>query len=107
MLNGDRRLDGRVRVVARERKVLVSKAMDILDRRVECHRRERTWGAGELLAGLIEVIRVKMQVAEGVDEIARLQAGDLGDHHREQGVAGDVKGHAEKEIGTALVELAA
>jgi hypothetical protein len=48
-----------------------------------------------------------MQVAERVDEIARLQSADLRDHHGEQRVAGDVEGHAEKNIRAALVKLAA
>ena len=48
-----------------------------------------------------------MQVAEGVDEIARLQIANLRDHQREQRVAGDVERHAEKNIRTALVKLAA
>ena len=47
-----------------------------------------------------------MRVAERVDELARLQAADLRDHHREQRVGGDVERHAEKDVGAALVELA-
>ena len=53
------------------------------------------------------MIRVKMQIAERVDEIARLQAAHLRDHQREQRVAGDVERHAEKNIRAALVKLAA
>ena len=56
---------------------------------------------------LFEMIRVKMQIAEGVDEIARLQIADLRHHQRQQRVAGDVERHAEKKIRAALVKLAA
>src|ERR1039457_123780 len=50
---------------------------------------------------------VKMQIAERVDEFARVQPADLRDHQREQRVAGDVERHAEKNIRAALVKLAA
>ena len=56
---------------------------------------------------LLDVVRVKVQVAERVDEFARLQAADLRDHQREQRVAGDVERHAQKNIRAALVKLAA
>ena len=48
-----------------------------------------------------------MGVAEGVHEVADLEAGHLGDHVRQQGVRRDVERHAEEHVGRALVELAA
>ncbi len=53
------------------------------------------------------MVRVQVQVAERVDEVARLESGDLGNHEGQQGVTGDVEGDTEEEIGAALVELAA
>src|SRR5687768_9216787 len=53
------------------------------------------------------MVRVEVEVAEGVDEIARSEVANLRDHHREERVAGDVEGDAEKEVGAALIELAA
>ena len=47
-----------------------------------------------------------MRVAERVDEFAGLQAGHLRHHHRQQRIGGDVEGHAEEDVGGALVELA-
>ena len=47
-----------------------------------------------------------MAIATGPDEVAHVQIALLGQHVREQGVAGDVEGHAEKNVGAALVELA-
>ena len=47
-----------------------------------------------------------MRVAEGVDELAGLQAGDLRHHHGQQRIGGDVERHAEEDVGGALVELA-
>jgi len=46
-------------------------------------------------------------VAEAVDEFAGLQTGNLGDHQGQEGVAGDIEGHAEEDVSRALVELAA
>src|ERR1700677_1602300 len=53
------------------------------------------------------MIVVKMQVAEGVDEVAALEPADLRDHAGKQRVGSDVEGHAEEKIGAALVKLAA
>jgi len=61
----------------------------------------------ELLPHLLLVVRVDVRVAEGVHEVADLEARDLGHHVGEQRVAGDVEGHAQEEVGAALVELAA
>ena len=47
-----------------------------------------------------------MAVAARPDELARLQVALLRHHVREQGVGGDVEGHAEQRIGAALIELA-
>jgi len=63
--------------------------------------------AGELFAGLIDVVVVQVYVAEGVDEITGPQAADLREHAGEQRVAGDVERHTQKHVGRALVELAA
>src|SRR5262245_44228679 len=52
------------------------------------------------------MVVVKMQIAKSVDEIARREINDLGDHDREQRVACDVERHAEKKIAAALVKLA-
>src|SRR5207244_5804158 len=51
------------------------------------------------------MIVVEMQVAKCVDEIARNEINNLGRHHGEQRVRGDVERHPEKQIGAALVEL--
>ena len=94
-------------VVAFEREILELEVVDVFHRRIEFHLRQRTRFARELQFRLFEMIRVKVQVAERVNEIARFQIANLRDHPREQRVAGDVEGHAEKQIRTALVKLAA
>ena len=52
------------------------------------------------------MVQIEMRIAEGVDEIARLQAGRLGHHVGEERIGRDVEGDAEKNVRRALVELA-
>ena len=65
----------RVRFVVLEREILEPEREDILHRRIEPHGRQRARGAGKLEPRLIEMIEIKMRVAERMDEVARLQAG--------------------------------
>ena len=51
------------------------------------------------------MIEVQVAVAAGPDELAGLEVALLREHVRQQRVAGDVEGHAEEDIGAALVEL--
>ena len=67
---------------------------------------EMIWSACQLALRLFEVIQVKMRVAQRMHEFPRLKVGDLGDHVRQQCVAGDIEGHAQKYIGGALIQLA-
>jgi hypothetical protein len=96
-----------VRVVALDRDVLEVEAVDHGDRRVEAQRRQRPGLAGQLQLRLLEVVEVEVRVAQGVHEVTDLEAGHLRDHVGEQGVGGDVEGHAQEHVGRALVELAA
>jgi hypothetical protein len=93
-------------IVADQLEVLVLEGVDIVDLGVKAHLGQGAGLAGQLLAGLVEVICVEVQVAKSMDKIARAQAANLGDHEGKERVAGDIEGDAEKEIGAALVELA-
>jgi len=42
-----------------------------------------------------------------MDKVAGFEAGDLGEHHGEQGVACDIERHAEEDVSRALVKLTA
>jgi hypothetical protein len=72
----------------------------------DLHDRRGQGLTGELQPGLVHVVQVEVGVAQGVDEFAHLQAGDLGHHLGKQGVAGDVERHAQEDVRRALVELA-
>ena len=63
--------------------------------------------AAQLQLHLFVVVAVNMAIAPGPDEITHVQVALLRHHVGQQGVAGDVEGHAQKNIGTALVQLAA
>ena len=63
--------------------------------------------AAELQFHLLEVVAVDVAVAARPDEVTHVQVTLLRHHVGQQGVAGDVEGHAQEDVGTALVELAA
>ena len=100
------RFDVRVRVVVLQFEVFKAEVEQVSHFGVELHLWHGSRLAGELEAGLLEVVAIEVGVAEGVDEFAGREAAHLRHHHGEQGVAGDVEGHAEEDVGAALVELA-
>ncbi len=63
--------------------------------------------SAQLQGYLLVVVAVNVAVATGPNKITDIQVALLGDHVREQGVAGDVEGHAQEYVGAALVQLAA
>src|SRR5690606_37973094 len=102
----DRRLDQGVRVVALEAEVVVAVVEDRLGTTPDHEPGQGPGVAGQLLAGLVEVIEVQVAITSRPDEVACFQARLLRDHFGEQGVGSDVERHAEEDVGAALVELA-
>ncbi len=94
-------------VVVDQCEVLLTEIMDRTDCRIDFHARKRPRHPIELCLHLSQVVAVNMRVPERVNELPGLQAANLRHHQGEQAVGGDVEGHAEKKVGTALVELAA
>ena len=92
----DWRFNGRVWIVIEQLEIFETKVANILDLRVQLHPRERAALASELFARLFEVIRVEMQVAEGVNEIARPEIANLRHHHRQERIARNVERDSEK-----------
>ena len=74
---------------------------------IQLHPRERPELAGELLARLVEMVLVKVQVAEGVDEFAGRRSQTCATIIVSERIGGDVERHAEEQVGAALVKLAA
>lgn len=96
----------RMWVVAHELKIVEVEIENIFFVGVDYHLREIAGFTGELQVALIDVVVVDMSVAEGMDEIAVLEAAALSDHHGEECVGSDVEWDAEEDVGGALVELA-
>jgi len=92
LLHRNRRADRRRRVVALEPEVLVAKREQIRDVGIQVHRRQGARLAFKLLAGLIEVVRVEVRVAERVHEVARFEFAHLRDHHRQEGITCNIEG---------------
>ena len=95
----------RIGIVAKEVETLVGKVEDVIDRRVNRHRRQFPRRALQLQACLVEMVAVEMRVAEGMDELAGLQPADPRDHHRQQRVGRDIERHAQEHVGGTLVHL--
>ena len=47
-----------------------------------------------------------MRIARGMDELTRLESANLRNHHCQERVGCDIERHAEKSVGTALIQLA-
>lgn len=85
-----------MRVVADELEIFELEIVNVHYGRVQFHPGQRTRLARELKLRLVQMVCVKMQVAEGVDEFPRFQIADLRNHQGQQGVAGNIEGHAQK-----------
>ena len=53
---------------------------------------------GQLCVRLLQVVQVQVGIAQGVHELARRKAGDLGHHQGEQGIGGDVEGFSDIQV---------
>ena len=55
----------------RNNNVIKSETKQVFDIRIECERGQRPWRAAHLQFGLLEMVRVDMGIAEGVDKVPR------------------------------------
>jgi len=85
-----------MRVVAVETEIFEFEGKNVVDRRIDPDRRQRPGFTGKLEFCLVKMIRINVRVAKSMHKLARLVAADLGQHERQQGVGGDIEGHAEK-----------
>src|SRR4051812_22960213 len=88
-----------------DREILQSIGVDRVRTAQQFEPRQRAGRPAELLAGLVEMVRIEVAVAPGPDEDARLEPALLGEHMGQQGIACDVEGDTEKDVAAALVEL--
>src|SRR6266550_6625786 len=87
------RLDVRVRRVVFELEILEAEGEQVLHRRIELHHRQLARRARQLQMRLLQMVEIKMRIAEGVDELAGFETRHLRDHHGEQRVGCDVERH--------------
>ena len=95
--------DMRVEAIPIQSEIVVGKSEYIVNLGIQRHPWQQIWIAQQLLVGLLDMISVKMRIAQCMYEIARLQPCRLRDHQRQQRVGRDVERHAEKYIGAALI----
>ena len=104
--NCDRGFYRRIGVVIQEFEILEAEIKNRFDRRIDPHRRQRSRLASQLQPRLLQMVRVQVRIAKRVDEVTRLKSRDLGNHHCEQGVGGDIERNTEEHVAAALIELA-
>ena len=71
-------------IVAGELEIFEFEAVDVFDLWIQFHARQWPEITGKLLVRLVEMVFVKMEIAERVNEIARREIDDLRHHHCEQ-----------------------
>src|SRR5947207_15235930 len=96
-----------MRVVIDKLEVFELEILNIFDVRIQIHPRQRSTITGQLFARLVEMVIVKMQIAECMDEIYRCKIDSLRHHNGEECVGRNVERHAKKQIAAALIKLAA
>src|SRR5690606_8511515 len=106
LLNSYLRFDVWMGLVIRQFKVLIPKRKNISHSRVDLHRRQRLRLAAQLQLHLFKVIAIQVGVSKCVDKIRGFHVTYLGYHHCEQCIRGNVEGYPEKNIRTALIQLA-
>src|SRR5438132_2154672 len=94
-----------MRLVILKAEILITKPEDVANRGIDMHLGPWIGLARYLLARLFAMIEIEMRITEGVHEFARRMARHLGHHHRQERIRGDIKGHAQKDVGRALIEL--
>ena len=73
-------------IIALDDEILKAEIVDGADIAGDLQPWQGARGARQLRAGLFQMVQIQMRVAEGMDEIARLQPRHMRHHVREQGV---------------------
>jgi len=94
-------------IVPDDFKIIIAKAKDVLYLRVEFQLWERAEISRQLQLQLLNVVVVDVGIAEGMYKITYLELTNLGHHMHQKCVRCDVERHAQENICTALVQLAA
>ena len=95
-----------MRFVTDHFKVINTKILNFLDFSLKDDFWKRFWISLQLSLERLHMVKVDMGVTECVNEVPGQQVTHVSDHDGEQGVAGDVEGHAEPHVCRPLVQLA-
>lgn len=105
-LDGHLHGNGLVRIVPNQLKILNAEIVDGLHWPLDKDLGERTGSSCSLLPQSIHVRPVNVRIAGDVDKLGGAHPHNMRNHHRQKGVAGNVKGHPQTHITTPLVHLA-
>ena len=95
-----------VGLVVHQLKILINKLKNTFNFRIQPHTGKGFGGTGELLFGLLQMVEVEVGIAQSVDKCPTGEAANLGHHHGQKGIACNIEGNSQKDVGTSLVELA-
>lgn len=94
-------------IVVHQFKIFVPEAKNIFHIGIYFHIGQRSRLTRKLQFHLFQVVQVDVGITEGVNEFTLLKSRHLGHHLQQQGVRGNIERHAQKYVGTPLVELQA
>src|ERR1043166_3562335 len=84
----DLRLDVGVGLIVLQPEVFVAEGEDVLNLGIEMHDRQRMGLARQLLARLVEMVKIEVRIAESVDEFAGFEPRHLRHHFTAWGCTG-------------------
>ena len=87
-----------MRIISYHFEVLKFELVNIFHLPLDGYGGEWPWFSFQLLPQRLDMVRVDMSVAEGVNKVARPKPSDMGEHDGEQGVAGDVERHSKSHV---------
>ena len=93
-------------LVPDEFEIFELEVVDVFNSRIQFQSWQWPAFPGELLVRLVQMVFVKMEVAERVNKISRREIDGLRHHHCEERVGRDVERHTQEKIAAALVQLA-
>lgn len=88
----------RMRIISYHFKVLKFEILNSFHPPLDRDGGEWPWFSFQLLPQRLNMVRVDMSVAEGVNKVARLKSSDMGEHDGEKAVASYVEGHPKSHV---------
>src|SRR5271165_1203734 len=106
-LDRNRRFDGRIRIVADQLEVLVSKIPKLLWGAAKVQGRQWARRAAQLLTDLLEMIPIDVDVSESMNKFSRRHTANNGNHLGQQCIGRNVERDTQKQVSAPLIQLTA